>query len=463
MQRHWFLSLLITFVLSCSQHEDPTNPPVDHPYYPSALLQNQNTLYVFSSNFDQRFDQANVPTVDLAAVDAAILQGTQVIGNSVVSSSGFIPNFADGPTFSPASDQILYVSRGDRSLRSIPLSGNGGLIACPNSTALIGQDCSSHAPAASLQQANPYYLTLFGTTNSLTGGVIGYLLDPTVQRATHEGNFNFPAFFEMERFTWNDASSSAQITQDIGIGQELVAAPLANRRYNVRIGGLTNVGDYQYFLAERPTEMQVVPAAPQLVRVALADLQSADAANIKTNSFDLSATGMFITVSTFGVRGIPNLTAPTTLQFFISNGVLGNLFQFELALGQPPDDKGRLNLKLKNQQEICNHPTDIKVTPDQNKVIVACDNGKMLVYDAATLAPLGIDPSAGAIFGRGPVRILFDARVAAPPYRFYAANFLDGSLSVFDVNDVAVQNQPILVRKAHIFQPSPPNREGGAE
>lgn len=457
--------LAMTLGLSCSEtwYEEP---PSDHPYYPSSLLQNGNTLFVLASNFDQRYSHANALSIDLAIVDAAVLQTQNPVIMNAVTSSGFIHSFPDGAVFSPLRDEIIFVSREQRSIRTLPLAGSGSLISCPGATTTLGQDCFSADPAAYLDQTNPYYLTLFSSDQqNIDGGIVAFLTDPMVIRPNDRGEFKLPAFVEMERFTWNNADSSAEVVDDIGLGNKLKppASPQSANRSNARIGGLTEAAGYLYFLAERAVDGLTVTIAPQLARVSLADLNTAPVAGITVATTELPGFGMQISVHSLAVRQLPDALAPTTLQFFMTNGAAGSLFQFELSLSDPLDANNRLKVVQRNRVFACNHPTDIKLSPDQSKVIVACDKGKMLVYDAATLQPLTLDPVVGAVYGRGPVKILFDSRVVAAPFRFYTANFLDGSIGIFDLSDGANPNQVVLTRKGHIFQPSPLSREGGVQ
>lgn len=460
MLRFWYLVVAMLIALSCTQDGNSSMPPIDHPYYPSAILQNADTMYVVSSNFDQRYRQANLLSIDLAKVDAALLQNVSVIGTDVVTSSAYIPSFTDGATLSPNKDKIVLVTRGEKAaLRSIPL-GPTNLIACPNATTALGQDCYSQEPALALRQSNPYYLTIFGDAGSdITGGVIGYLLDPVIYRANDKGNFLLPQYFEMERFTWNASDSTADIVARIGIGEKIRSplVPGTNKRYNVRIGGVTQVDGYQYFLAERAPEAPQLPVEPQIVRISMADLQSAGPANITANAYDLSTRMSSIESSTLAVRALPD-----RLQFYVSNGLLGNLFQFEMSIAQPTDASGRLVLSLKNRSELCNRPTNMKLTPNQEKLIVTCDTGEILIFEASTLRVLDNDRASGPAYGRGPVKIHFDTR-APFSNRFYVANINDGSISVFEITEAPNTSQKVLTRRAHIFQPSLPNREGGAE
>jgi hypothetical protein len=471
MQRFWFAILAMAFSLSCSEGWQHAEPPTDHPYFPSSFVQNDTTLFVFSSNFDQRYEHANVMSVDLSRVDSVAVQENAFVGTSAVTSSAIIPSFPDGATLSPDKTQILYLSRGETSLRTIPLKASGSLIACPNAAAALGQDCFSQKPAAALDQANPYYLTLFSPNQQdLSGGVVGYILDPVIRRADEKGEFNLPEFFEFERFTWNSVNSTAQVTADIGIAKKLSepgSVLPAIRSYNARVGGLTSVAadNHIYFLTERPKEGGGMVASnnPQIARISLADFQNAPVSTLAVEIFELSAFAKSVPINILSVRSLPN-----ALQFFFTNGPDGRLYQFEMPLNAPILN-GRLNLTQRNHVPVCNHPNDIKLSPNEDKLVVACEGGRIIVYDADTLEELGSDPASGlsgSSYGRGPIAIHFDKRTPTwngAVYRFYVANFLDGSLSVFNLTRTPAQNQPYLTRQGHIFQPSPLNREGGAE
>lgn len=453
---------LIAMLAGCQDEINDKNPPIDHPYFPSSIVQKNNTLFVFGSNFDLRYEHANVMSVDLSVVNANLNVNNPVLGAAAVTSSGFIPSFPDAPILTPEGDALLYLSRAERSLRRIPLSPSGTQLACGATTAL-GQDCFSAAPALALEQMNPYYLGTFSSGGNLSGGYVAYLLDPGILEADKFGDFTFPIFYELDRFTWNTGTATAQIDERFGIGNKLAPVGTSLRRTNARVGGLVEANGYLYFLVEEPTGVAggLLTMSLKLARVLLSDLQTKTPGTLTINQYDFTAIGDKISLPTLAIRQVSG-----SLQFFVSNANGGQLFEFTMPLGQQLDTNNNLNLSLKgNPVTVCNRPTDMKVSPDTNqtKLVIACDSGKILVYDPDTLAPLAVDPSSGPVFGRTPIKLHFDTNTTTFPFRFYTANFDDGSLSVFDLNDGSTPNQAIVDRKGLIFQPSPPSRRGGTQ
>src|SRR5690242_18387742 len=100
MRRIWFILVALMALVCCERSQDDTLPPANHPYFPSALIQNDRTLYVLSSNFDQRYALGSFLSINLDLVDQAVAQGKSV-GQDAVTSSGFIPSLSDGATLSP--------------------------------------------------------------------------------------------------------------------------------------------------------------------------------------------------------------------------------------------------------------------------------------------------------------------------------------------------------------------------
>src|SRR5688572_1918366 len=140
MRHVLILCSMIATILGCPSNLGSVEPPTDRPYYPSALLQDKNTLYVFSSNFDRRYLHGSVLSIDLEKISQGLAESKTEFGSEVVTSSGFIPSFADGPVLSPNKDQILFLSREDSSLRAIGLAN--GKVNC--------QDCFSNSTVANL-------------------------------------------------------------------------------------------------------------------------------------------------------------------------------------------------------------------------------------------------------------------------------------------------------------------------
>lgn len=463
-----FVLLAIT-LLACNPDQFQKEIPNDRPYYPSALLQDNRTLYVFSSNFDLRYEHGNALSLDLGVFEAALQKSTDgqpvTVGTEVVTSSGFIPSLADGAAFSPLKDQILYLSRAERTLRLLPLAG--GKIVCVAGGGL-GQDCTSAQASAELPQNNPYFLLLEPdpTAQKVGGGLIIYPVNALFFKPDNGGNYLMPQRFEIERFTWNSANLIAENRTLIPYGDAVnlrLDPSLKDQpsRSNLRVGDAKKVGDVLYTLFESPGSL-LKARSIVLARTPLSALQGAQVDPAQISFYDLGVNTSVHSAGPIAVR-----QHNTEIHVYASNerpGVLLKLAFLDGPQGVDPAN-GQIKVSQKIETVVCDLVNDIKLSPDQQKLAVACNDGKLLIYDADTLEVLTIDPGAGAPFGRVPMQILFDERAAfqTSPFRFYVANFNDGSISVYDLFAAPDPvNSSLLKVRGRIFTASSPNRQGGA-
>ncbi|MES2504570.1 MAG: hypothetical protein V4534_06810 [Myxococcota bacterium] len=353
---------LLSLVSSCMGLDEGDPIPMDRLYAPASMLKNGDTLYVVNANLDLRYKTGSVLGINVSDTTAAKVTETAKIpsqGGILAASSDF--------------ESIFVTSQQLGSLNSLK----------PEQQLDLGQN-------------GPYFLSLVPNQQA---GFIGYLLT-FASELIDDGRFSVTGNQgELQYFTWAPGQPP-QVKQTFKISSCFKAQ--AYQR-TARLGGLLINNGNLFALAE----IIVTPGyRPQkrvfLVKAAVSDLQQGNLNQTTCKTVDLTQgeNGGVQSLAQAG-RGLAVSTDGNTVYALLDENPT------VLRLGFGSDGAVSQTAKV----ETCRSPVQIRLSPDEKTVLVACDKSHQLIaYNAPNLGVIG-KFQGGTTSERndlGPVDILFD-------------------------------------------------------
>ncbi|MEI6806613.1 MAG: hypothetical protein WCK49_08950 [Myxococcaceae bacterium] len=330
----------------CLGTVDGDSFPEDSLYYPSVLLQKDNTLYVVNSNLDLRYQTGGISQIDLTS--------------RKVSLTKFIPSLA-GQAVANDDFSILITTSQQRNSLLDALSGNN----------------------LSLQYNAPYFV---GALKGQTSGLLGYLNLP-INEFWDNTRFSLVADQpEIQAFTY-DKAAGIQITKNYQIAT-CFDKPAKSYRRIARLGGISIQPDNTYILAEffidDPSDNTKFSKRVFLIRTNPKDTLCDD----KTTILDITKT--------------EKAQAARALVVADSNTAYALLDEYPILV--------KIDLKAQNVTErvpTCKGPATLKLSPDALTLLVACPKtNELIAYNASDLGLFGRYMAEKT--KSGPVDVLFD-------------------------------------------------------
>lgn len=421
----WLRNLIYLSVAGLSACPGPLKyetPPENQFYYPQSMIQSGDgdRLLVISSNRDQRYGSGSVISIDLAKVDAQL-------NKLFIETPGVVDNFISVPSFSMSplllGDKIFLLSREKHQLLSIPWDGNK-----------LGTSVETKLP-----WRNPYYLQ---------ENIIGYVYDAKRERiylTSPQINFgelqtisllpNFQVIdtIHIEKWLKDDIKP---ITDKNTYPSDTTDGSVI-RRFS-HIGDMRVIGNYLLLAVDAPlsyTNLTYTQIASHLLWIPMANLSS----DTKPEQIALSS----LLDGATSIVGF-DLTRDNK-NIFVVTSAPATLAQINLD-----QDK----LIFRQATSVCDHPTDVVVSPDDQTVLVACGSDSQIeAYDTLTLLPAG---SKKALNSLSPTQILFDNRNNTT--KFYVSYLDSGTLGVFQLNNTSSNR---IVFLGQIGQTAALNHPGG--
>lgn len=357
----WICSLLI--LSGCLGSVEGNPIPQDKLYFPSILFQNSpQKLSVVNTNLDLQYKTGSISEIDLS---------TRTISNTVL-------------------------------IGSQPGQLIGHFITSQNVPYL--QELSS-GKFISLPYNAPYFLVLLPDQSS---GLLGYLTSPTNELWDSSRFSLLKDQPELQYFTF-DSANGFQIKQNLQISTCFKKPNRLVRRI-ARLGGIQIINKNIYILAEffidDPRNINLALKHVFLIQTSLDQISKGSLCGDSKNIMDLT-----MSEKAQAARGIIVTQDEKKVYIILDENPL--LLSIDTA--QNIVDR-RVNT--------CQHPSTLKLSPDEQTLLVACSkSNELAAYNASDLSWFG-----KYLGGNGPLDILFEL---PPSNRIFVSYQLDHKIGIF--------------------------------
>lgn len=381
--------LVVLFALSgCLGNVEGRPIPQDKLYFPSILLQNNNTLYVVNTNLDLQYKTGSISQIDIA--------GQKI--NQVT----LIPSLPGQVIANPDFSTIITTSQQSNSILSVF-----------SNTSL------------SLQYNAPYFLTFYADNKS---GLLGYL-SPATNEFWDPNRFSVLADqSELQSFTY-DPVAGIQITHSYQLAT-CFPPPAKSFRRIARIGGISFKNGSIYILAEffidDPAGNNKFTKRVFLIRTVPGDTFCND----QTLKIDITKSE-----NAQAARGL----------------VITNDGTKAYALLDENPDLLAIDLTAQSvvqRTPTCKSPATLKLSPDETTLLVACPKSNELVgYNASNLSLFGMviaEKKDGVPLTGGPLDVLFDQTNSKQIFVSYQQ---DHKVGIFKYENSSASNRSLSFSK----------------
>ena len=387
-----FISLSVAGLCACPGPLKYEAPPENQFYYPQSMVQSGDRLLVVSSNRNQRYDSGSIISIDLTKVDSQL-------NKSVIKTPDVVDHFMAVSSFSLSplivANQILLLSQEKHELISVPWNYNQ--LGTPIRTKLAWR--------------NPYYLQ---------ENIVGYVHDPIRERidlTSPQIKFGELQFdqetIHIEKWLKDDEKPST----DKNMYPSDTTDNSVIRRFS-HIGNMRIIGSHLLLAVDAPlsyTNLSYTQTASHLLWIPMADLNN----NTKPEQVALT----------------PLLDGATSIASFDLSSDTKEIFVITTATAMLAKiDLDQDKLSFRQAVSICDRPTAIRISPDNQTVLVACGSDSQIeAYNTLNLAFVGSEKPAKAL---SPAQILFDNRNNFKN-RFYVSYLDSGTIGVFQLNNTS--------------------------
>ncbi len=349
---------LLCFILSlsgCLGTVEGNPIPEDRLYYPSVLLQNQNTLYVVNTNLDLQYKTGSISQIDLT---------TGKIGQVTL-----VPSLP-GQALANANFSTLFTTSQHTNSLQNAIAGTG----------------------LSLRYNAPYFLALYADQ---TSGLVGYLTLPT-NEPWDLNRFSLVANQPDLQYFTTDPTAGIQIKQSFQIAS-CFPAPARSYRRVARLGGIKVQGSNTYILTELiiddPVDNTKFSKRVFLIRTPSSLIPQGKLCSDQTAVLDITQTE-----KAQAARGLVISNDEKIAYALLDEGPL--LVKIGL-------DADKTKIAVTERIATCKRPETLKLSGDGNTLAVACPKvNELTTYNALDLNLFGKYTAVGNT--GGPLDILFD-------------------------------------------------------